>query len=173
MWPRHGAETCHNLSASRPQSLSASSERTCMKPSQGKKTTDLARVAHKPGWQRWRFGGRRIQSRSAPHSHTLAELLKLDPLVHAKPGWVNRDYSVVGLERTELPCMLSGETPHSAAICSSVTNDSPPHVRLRLLPLPVIFPAACFLFTSVVLLRPSVPLIYHVSSLRIVCRSTV
>lgn len=42
-------------------------------------------------WQCWLvFGGRRIQSRSVPQSHSLAQLLKLAPLVLAKPGWVNQ-----------------------------------------------------------------------------------
>lgn len=42
-------------------------------------------------WQCWLvFGGRRIQSRSVPQLHSLAQLLKLAPLVLAKPGWVNQ-----------------------------------------------------------------------------------
>lgn len=113
----------------------------------------------------------------APESHAQAELLKMDPPVHAKPGWVNRDCSVVGLER--LNSVLQEEPPLHAAVRQnsplhahllvSVTNDIPPTFG-SIFCLCLSFSSHLFpSYHSVALLCPLLPLIYHVLSLLIVC----
>jgi hypothetical protein len=145
-------------------------EGTCVKPS----------CSFCPGWPNngdfW--GPKDSRSRSTTSTAVTgagrtrwAELLKLEPLVHAKPGWVNRDCSVVGLERDLIPHSVAHLLVHRLR---RHRLPPPPRSAPIILSFCLSFPAACFaLFHhSVVFVWfesfPVPVILYHALSLRIV-----
>lgn len=100
-------------------------------------------LAHSLNERCWRLGAEGFKA-AVRHSRTgqtrLAQLLNLAALVAAKPGWVNRDCSMVGVCTLHsrkidpiLQSSLHAVTRNSplAPVHSSVSDDSPPHVQLH------------------------------------------